>query len=728
MKKKIIIYALVFLILSNLIFTTTFLGTVYYRATVLINEAQITTGMTDVVMSADYLKDGVVKLIFIGILIMLASIVIIYFAVFKLVGVFIDRIHVIREGVERIASGNYSKKIKSKKSFLFKKQEDEFDFIINGINHMQLEVAKREMKLTDKQEALTGLLKILSQKDEELKLSYEMYRIISEETNDGIFKIDFEDGDRVSLMRTREILGYGDEEITTFEEWMSHIHPEDIENGRRIFDDHLFGRTPMVEYEYRFRAKDGEYKWLYTRAKAIFNEKEKPLQLIGSNTYIHPRKIAEENMAHLAYYDQLTGLPNRYRLKECMGQRIDEYKKDYSMFASILININNFKKVNDILGHELGDNLLSQVADKLRTLTDPEDFLGRFGGDEFIIMVDIKDHEDLEHKMKCVADLFEYYWQVEGRSFHITASIGAAIYPQDGQTRSEILKNTDVALHHSKANQNLEFAIFDSMMNHEMIERHEMENDLRSAIQNNEIYVYYQPKIRNSDKRVYGFEALARWVKPDGHVVRPDMFIPVAEETGLIVEMGRLILEKTCKKIVELNRASSEPLTIAVNLSAVQFREDDILQTVQDTIEKSGVDPTLLGIEITESIAMEDFQMVNTVLREFKNLGMHIALDDFGTGYSSLNYLKKLDIDTMKIDKSFIWDIGKEKEDEVIIDSLIRIAHGLNLEVVAEGVETEEQLNYLDNLNCNGYQGYYFSKPIPEFELTTKALIDLMHR
>ncbi len=194
----------------------------------------------------------------------------------------------------------------------------------------------------------------------------------------------------------------------------------------------------MVEYEYRFRAKDGEYKWLYTRAKAIFNEKEKPLQLIGSNTYIHPRKVAEENMAHLAYYDQLTGLPNRFRLKESMNQRIEEYKKDYRMFASILININNFKKVNDILGHELGDNLLSQVADKLRTLTDPEDFLGRFGGDEFIIMVDIKDHEDLEHKMKCVADLFEYYWQVEGRSFHITASIGAAIYPQDGQTRSEI--------------------------------------------------------------------------------------------------------------------------------------------------------------------------------------------------------------------------------------------------------------------------------------------------
>ncbi len=166
------------------------------------------------------------------------------------------------------------------------------------------------------------------------------------------------------------------------------------------------------------------------------------------------------------------------------------------------------------------------------------------------------------------------------------------------------------------------------MMNHEMIERHEMENDLRNAIQNDEIYVYYQPKIRNSDKRVYGFEALARWVKPDGHVVRPDMFIPVAEETGLIVEMGRLILEKTCKKIVELNRASSEPLTIAVNLSAVQFREDDILQTVQDTIDKTGVDPTLLGIEITESIAMEDFQMVNTVLKSFKNLGMHIALDD----------------------------------------------------------------------------------------------------
>lgn len=725
MKKKITLISILFLCLSSALLV----GAIIIYSNVSINQMFNVSEHIDVdhmIINLKDLKMTRIKVFAFAVLFSMFNVFIFYTLTKKMTNQFVNRIMYIQEGIKRISKGDYSKKIIADKMKRFNEQ-DEIDIIVEGINKMQLEVAKREMKLTEKQEALTGLLKILSQKDDELRMSYEKYRIISEETNDGIFVIDFTDNQKVSFTKTKEVLGYDDTEITTFNEWMNLIHPNDIERGKAIFDAHFTGNIPLVEYEYRFKAKDGEYKWLYTRAKAIFGEHHEPKQLIGSNTYIHQRKMDEERIMRLAYYDQLTGLPNRYKFNVSMDERIVDYKQEYRMFACILINLDKFKKINDILGHELGDNLLRQVSDKLKGLVDEEDFLGRMGGDEFIILVDIRDHIDLNQKLEAVSSLFKYNWTVEDRSFHITASVGAAIFPQDGISRSELLKNTDVALQHSKENKKGEYIVFDSMMNHVMLERHQIENDLRKAIQNNEILVYYQPKMDHSGKRISGFEALARWIQPDGKMIRPDVFIPIAEETGIIVELGKIILERTCHKIVELNQASHYPISIAVNLSAVQFREDDIIETVREIIHNTGVDPILLGIEITESLAMEDFELVNSILKNFKKLGIQIALDDFGTGYSSLNYLKQLDIDTMKIDKSFIDDIGKETDDEVIIDSLIHIAHSLDLEVVAEGVETFRQLQYLENLNCNGYQGYYFSKPIPEYELTTKSLLDMMN-
>jgi len=726
MNKKLKIYILLIIVLSNITLTFTLIGLTNLNIEKIVTEgikSSISNKNNIEEINFDSTRSQIYKVL---IVVMCLNIIVYILITTKTNHKGLKRITEVRDSVLRIAKGDYFEEITLEKPYFFPNEKDELDEIIEATNSMQLEVAKREQKLRDKQDALTGLLKILSQKDEELKRSYEVYRIISEETNDGIFMIDFKKNKEVSFTNTKKLLGYEDLEPVSFDSWMGLIHKDDVKRGEIAFEEHLSGKAPLVEYEYRLKANNGEYKWVYTRAKAIFDEKNNPTQLIGSNTYIHPRKEAEERVSRLAYFDQLTQLPNRYKFYESVNKRMSLYKHDYKMFALILINIDNFKKVNDILGHELGDKLLVQVSNKLKNLVDPADFLGRMGGDEFIILVEIKDHTDLVAKLEAVAGLFKYNWVVEERSFHITASVGVAMYPQDGITHSELLKNADVALQCAKEAQGSKYIIFDSMMKHNMIEKHETENDLRNAIANDEFLVYYQPKIFSDGKKVLGFEALVRWVKPNGLIIGPDKFIPIAEETGMIVEIGKIVLEKSCRKIVELNRASSEPINIAVNLSPVQFREGDLKQTVNDILKRTGANPNLLGLEITESLAMENFDGVNEILRELRESGIKIALDDFGTGYSSLNYLKQLEIDIMKIDKSFIWDIGKEYVDEIIIGSIIHIAHAMDLEVIAEGVETKEQFEYLKELSCNGYQGYLFSKPIPEYELTTKSLLHMV--
>lgn len=726
MIRKLKLYILLIIILSNFIFGAILISLTSFNLDKLV--------MNDISINAIDIKNSeTINLVttknkVYSILVVLTLVnVLVFILLSRILGKQgLNRLLELRNGVLKTLNGEQVNKITIEKPLFFPNKRDEFDEIAEAINEMQLEVAKREHKLQDKQDALTGLLKILSQKDEELKLSNEVYRIISEETNDGIFVIDFEKGKEVSFEKTKKLLGYKNIDPVSYAEWISLIHKEDVKRGERIFEEHLSGKSKLVEYEYRIKAYDGSYKWVYTRAKAIFDDKNRPTQVIGSNTYIHPKKEAEERVSSLAYFDQLTKLPNRYKFYDSVDERMKLYKENYRMFAAILINIDNFKKINDILGHELGDKLLIQVSEKLSKLVDPEDFLGRIGGDEFIILVEIKDHLDLISKLKAVDSLFKFNWIVEERSFHITASVGVAMYPQDGVDRSELLKNADVALQYAKEVHESKCVIFDSMMKHNMLERHEIENDLRKAIENDEFHVYYQPKISNDGKKIVGFEALVRWIKSNGTIIGPDKFIPIAEETGLIVEIGKIVLEKSCAKVRELNKIKKEKMSVAVNLSPVQFREGDLLKTVTEIIEETGIDPQYLGLEITESLAMENFEGVNDILKEFRKVGIEISLDDFGTGYSSLNYLKRLEIDVMKIDRSFIGDIGKENIDEIIIGSIIHIAHAMNLKVIAEGIETKEQFKYLENLKCDAYQGYLFSKPIPENELTIEYLENIL--
>ncbi len=630
----------------------------------------------------------------------------------RIVKALIHRFQEICLGLDRIKTGDYTRDIQMTSLGGLFQAPDELNHIAEGINRMQLDVAKREQQLLFKQESMEGLLQLLTKQSDEIRENYEIYRIISEETNDGMITIDFENK-KVSAIQTKKILGYEASDFEdSFENWMELVHPEERETLRLTFSEHFNGNSPLVNREYRMKSKDGNWHWFLTRGKKIRRDGKAISLFVGSCTYIETWKKAQESIYRLAYYNQVSNLPNRFAFLEALEQRIQVFSNTNRTFALVLLNLDRFKRVNDLVGHDSGDNLISQVADSLRKIINSSDFLGHLNGDEFVILVEVKDQGDLGKKVQTLVDLFKYSWSVEERSFHITASVGVATFPGDGRAKNDLLKKADLALAVAKESGGNVGRIYEPSMNVQMIEKLEIENALRKAVQNDEFQVYYQPKIKE-DGSVAGFEALMRWIRAGSEVSPPSVFIPFAEETGLIVEMGDIVLRKVCQKVLELKGKGYDDLTFSINLSPVQFDDGRIVEKIRAALQQYDVSPAQLEMEITESLAMENFNYVNGVLSQLKSMGIRIALDDFGKGYSSLNYLKRLAIDTLKVDRDFIRDIGYNRDDEIILDHIISIAHALNLLVVAEGVETWEQFRYLAERHCNEYQGYLFSKPVP---------------
>lgn len=646
-------------------------------------------------------------------LVVLGLVVLFLYPVFmRMVKAIIRRFQEICTGLDRIQTGNYAADIQLTDMGAVFGGPDELDRIADGINRMQLEVAKREQQLLFKQESMEGLMQLLTKQSDEIRTNYEIYRIISEETNDGMITVDIENN-RIAAIQTKKILGYEPDDFEdTFDNWMALVHPEDRTALALAFEEHLNGKSALVVQENRLKSKDGNWHWFLTRVKRLSGDKKTPSTLVGSNTYIETWKRAQDSIYRLAYYNQVSTLPNRFAFLEALNQRIQVFSSAGRQFALILVNLDRFKRINDLVGHESGDNLIRQVADSLRAVINPSDFLGHLNGDEFVVLVEIKKREDAEIKVENLVNLFKYSWNVEERSFHITASAGVSIFPADGQEGKELLKKADQALADAKESGGNAGRIYQPSMNMQMVEKLEIESALRKAVENDEFHVYYQPKIK-ADGTIAGFEALMRWIRSYGEVVPPTVFIPSAEETGLIVEMGDIVIRKVCQIIVELRGYGYDDLLFSINLSPVQFDDGRIVEKIRTALQQYGVSPAQLEMEITESLAMENFNYVNDVLKQLKDMGIRIALDDFGKGYSSLNYLKRLAIDTLKVDKDFIRDIGRDRDDEIILDHIISIAHALNLLVVAEGVETWEQFNYLAARNCNEYQGYLFSRPVP---------------
>lgn len=421
-----------------------------------------------------------------------------------------------------------------------------------------------------------------------------------------------------------------------------------------------------------------------------------------------------DRLLRLATHDALTGLPNRLLLGDRLSQAIAQSQRDHGRFALLALDLDGFKLVNDSMGHQGGDELLRQVAQRLRDILRIGDTLARVGGDEFvIILMDVLGLLSVETVAARILATIGQPFSVLSVDVHTSPSIGISIFPDDGESAEELLVNADGAMYHAKKAGRNTSQFFTSIMSAQAQQRFEVESGLRRALMQGEFELYYQPKVDIVSGRIGSAEALLRWQHPQRGLVLPADFIPIAEETGQILQIGNWVLHEACRQARRWQHDGLAPVRIAINVSAQHFRQKDIVTTVQRALQEADLDPKYLELEITETAIMKDAAASAAILAQLSRIGVHISIDDFGTGYSSLSYLRSFPLDKLKIDRSFIRNLPDNADDAAIVSTIVSLAHGLRLKVVAEGVETREQLDFLRLLGCDQYQGYYCSKPVP---------------
>ena len=436
--------------------------------------------------------------------------------------------------------------------------------------------------------------------------------------------------------------------------------------------------------------------------------------LLRSMQYSIERKRYQVQLEHQANYDALTGLPNRNLLHDHLRQAVYSQRVPRSI-AVVFMDLDHFKFVNDSLGHSTGDVLLKAMAERLRTVLREGDTVGRVGGDEFVLILNDQSNEEIIYRamQRITAKVCEPI-TIDGKELYVSCSAGISIYPQDGRDVDTLLKNADAAMYRAKEHGRSNFQFYTSEMNERVNERLALENALRRALERNELALHYQQKVSLKSGQICGAEALVRWLHPEWGLVRPARFIPLAEETGLIVQIGEWVLREACRQTRAWIDAGLDPGVVSVNLSVRQFRQEGLVRTVSRILEETGLEPGQLEMELTESMVMGNVDAAIAVLQGLKQLGVTLSVDDFGTGYSSLSYLKDLPIDTLKIDRSFVRDIGKgeEADDGVLAQAIISLGHALHLKVIAEGVETDAQLRFLRRHGCDEVQGFYYGEPV----------------
>ena len=466
------------------------------------------------------------------------------------------------------------------------------------------------------------------------------------------------------------------------------------------------------------RRKNGEAFPETLNISAIQNSSGETTHYVAVFHDISEMKSQQEKIRYQAYHDALTGLPNRNLARDRLLMAIARAGRDHRQVAVIFLDMDNFKYINDSLGHITGDILLTNMAERLKRTIREQDTAARLGGDEFLVIaVDIEsEHEVMEIAHRLLAE-FKKPITAGGHTLFITMSIGIAMFPQDGSDADTLIKNADTAMYQSKSMGKDTFHMFTRDLSEQAAYHLQLINEFRGAVDRKEFMVYYQPKVHPETHQVKGLEALVRWHKEDGSVVSPADFIPLAEETGLILPLGMFVLKQACLAIKELNQKNPSPLSVAVNLSPLQFKQPDLVSRILDILTETGLPASSLELEITESTMMKDLDESIKKLDRLKQEGITVSIDDFGTGYSSLYYLKILPISTLKIDRSFIRDITTDPNDAQLVETIILMAKNLNIGVVAEGVETEEQLDMLNQFGCRLVQGYYFARPMPTEDL-----------
>lgn len=619
-----------------------------------------------------------------------------------------SRVNTLKRGAEKYARGLWDDKIYLECNDGFADLAIQFNYMADEIKLREVERQNINLTLEDKiQEIQESQLELdkaqILAKMGHWRLNISDMTICFSKNLRDIYGLSELNHDKVKIKDFFELLDCNDANQ------LGSLISKSIEDGGDGKTEFTWGKKVKNKSQYF------ELNW-----KSNLGADNKPIELRGISQDVTARKTSEETIIHQAYYDQLTKLPNRRLFKERLKQAMQANISNEKLMSIIFIDCDRFKPINDTLGHHIGDELLCSIGDRLKDCVRTNDMVCRVSGDEFAILLeDIKHVDEINSIANKIISATAEPHQLMGHRVFATVSAGISIFPFDDSREDDLLIFADMAMYYSKKNGGNQFTYYNYDMNKNNSSRLELELELREALENDELQLYYQPQnIIDNENKMVGVEALLRWNHPKKGLVSPLDFIPIAEETGLIIKIGEWVIRTACEQAVAWKHQGYGEIRIGINLSPRQFNQPNLPELVQSIISATGITPAQVDLEITETISMKNIETTINTLNEFKKIGVHISLDDFGTGYSSLSYLQKMPIDTLKIDRAFIMNLHESETDQVFVRTIISMAHSLGMEVVAEGVENEKQLKLLHGMKCNIAQGYWFSPPVPVDKLS----------
>lgn len=632
----------------------------------------------------------------------------IYFSVSVLIVKPLSRLS---QAADQLAKGDFTAALPPESS-------DELGHMVRAFSSMRETRKQVEQELNNLNASLES---IVMARVSELRNSEAYNNAVLENVNEGIIVIDEKGTISTFNSAAEKIFGYSSEEIIN-QNFSLLISADELEvTGKfhRYNEEHE--NTPFFGVTREVVGLRKDYSAFPLELKTSQLRIQDTVTFITTARDISERKETEQRIRYMASHDALTKLPNRALLQDRIQQTLIHNQRRNIKAAILFIDLDKFKIINDTLGHDVGDSLLKEAAARLLASVRGEDTVARQGGDEFIILLsNITNPEDAGLIAQKVLDSMVQPFVINGKELHISASVGITIYPDDGKDMDTLLKNSDIAMYHTKESGRNNYHYFSEKMNKQASEKQIMSSELRHAVERNQLYLVYQPVVDTISDKMTGMEALLRWHHPELGHVSPIRFIPLAEETGTILPIGEWVFRTACSQLRDWQKQGYEVPRLAINLSAKQFHQKNLVDNLSMVLADTGIAANMIGIEITESMLVQNIEEVVETLLKLSNMGVQISIDDFGTGYSSLSYLKRFPIDKLKIDKSFIDDISTHPDDAAIVKAIIAMAHGLSMKVVSEGVETEDQLEFLRRYGCEQYQGYLFSKPLPAAQIEAK--------
>lgn len=607
----------------------------------------------------------------------------------------------------------------------------ELSKFIADLGYANFELKKANVELNEQHQELSAVYEELVATEDELRNHYDLlvdrndalsdvtekYRMIAEGSSNIIWDLDLKTMTFETSASVRDQHGLQLNKLTNFEDLIDIVHPDDKDKMVYLFEDAL-EHDEIYEDQFRMILPSGEQKWVHSRAKIKRNDKQVPIRIAGSFNDITETINYQNYIQHMAYIDNLTGIKNRNQMMVHLEESFDFLKKKHdSKLSVLLLNIDNYKDINELYGHHLGDQLLMAIASRLTRMTDNRLEVYRYGGDEFIFIMK-EDHKELiERTAEKILRMFHEPFDLQNKSYNLSASVGISIFPEGGTDADRLLMNAVTALNDAKSKGKNQITLFTSSMQEELTRIRQFDHSLNTAIKNREFFLVYQPKVDVMSNKVKAVEALIRWRSAKEGIIPPNEFIPIAEERGFIARIDLWVLEESIRQVIEWTLSGYQFDYVSVNMSPEFLMDDKLLDHVKTLMAKYTFNANKIQIEVTENVFINSFNAAVEVLKGLKEFGFSIALDDFGKGYSSLSYLKQLPIDVLKIDKLFI-DVMVE-DDQPIIEFIVAMGQRLNMKVVAEGVEKEEQLELLKSYGCDLYQGYLFSTPLSPIEIRT---------